>query len=122
MKVWPGSPYPLGATYSGAGVNFSLFSDVAERVELCLFDEEGGETRVDLPDCTGHCWHGYFPGLQPGQRYGFRVHVSVITLFDGPPSRVLMVFRVPLPAPCRGLGKREAEAVSVGRVGSLPAI
>lgn len=74
MKIWPGSPYPLGATYSGAGVNFSLFSDVAERVEVCLFDEEGGETRVDLPDCTGHCWHGYFPGLQPGQRYGYRVH------------------------------------------------
>ena len=74
MKVWPGNPYPLGATYDGAGTNFSLFSEVAERVELCLFDELGGETRTDLPEIIGHCWHGYFPGIEPGQRYGFRVH------------------------------------------------
>jgi glycogen operon protein len=74
MKVWPGNPYPLGASFDGAGVNFSLFSEVARRVELCLFDEQGGETRTDLPEMTGHCWHGYFPGLEPGQRYGFRVH------------------------------------------------
>ena len=73
MKVWPGNPYPLGATYDGAGTNFSLFSEVAERVELCLFDELGGETRTDLPEIIGHCWHGYFPGIEPGQRYGFRV-------------------------------------------------
>ncbi len=74
MKVWPGNPYPLGATYDGAGTNFSLFSQVANRVELCLFDERGRETRVELPEVTGHCWHGYFPGVEPGQRYGFRVH------------------------------------------------
>ena len=74
MKVWPGTPYPLGATYDGAGTNFSLFSEVAERVELCLFDERGHELRVDLPEVTGHCWHGYFPDVGPGQRYGFRVH------------------------------------------------
>lgn len=74
MKVWPGNPYPLGATYDGAGTNFSLFSRVAERIELCLFDEQGRETRVDLPESTGRCWHGYFPGIEPGQRYGFRVH------------------------------------------------
>ena len=74
MKVWPGSPYPLGASFDGAGVNFSLFSEVAHRVELCLFDEPGNETRTDLPETTGHCWHGYFPGIEPGQRYGYRVH------------------------------------------------
>ncbi|ARO87783.1 glycogen debranching enzyme [Nitrosospira lacus] len=74
MKVWPGNPYPLGATFDGAGTNFSLFSHMAERVELCLFDEQGRETRVDLPESTGRCWHGYFPGIEPGQRYGFRVH------------------------------------------------
>ena len=74
MKVWPGNPYPLGATYDGAGTNFSLFSEVAERIELCLFDERGRETRADLPEVTGHCWHGYLPGVEPGQRYGFRVH------------------------------------------------
>ena len=74
MTVLPGQPYPLGATYDGAGTNFSLFSEVAERVELCLFDDEGHETRVDLPDATALAWHGYVPSVEPGQRYGFRVH------------------------------------------------
>ncbi|SCX84195.1 glycogen operon protein [Nitrosospira sp. Nsp13] len=74
VKVWPGNPYPLGATYDGAGTNFSLFSEVAERVELCLFDELDCEIRTDLPENAGHCWHGYFPDVGPGQRYGFRIH------------------------------------------------
>jgi glycogen operon protein len=74
MKVWPGHPYPLGAIYDGAGTNFSLFSEIAERVELCLFDEQDREARVELPEVTGYCWHGYLPGIEPGQRYGFRVH------------------------------------------------
>jgi isoamylase len=74
MKVWPGKPYPLGATYDGMGTNFSLFSEVAERVELCLFDENGEETRVHLPEVTAFCWHGYLPETEPGLRYGYRVH------------------------------------------------
>lgn len=74
MKVWPGQPYPLGAVYDGSGTNFSLFSEIAERVELCLFDEEGEEIRIDLPEVTGYCWHGYLPIVEPGQRYGFRIH------------------------------------------------
>lgn len=74
MKVWPGNAYPLGATCDHEGTNFSLFSEVAHRVELCLFDDLGNETRIDLPEVSGHCWHGYFPGIVPGQRYGFRVH------------------------------------------------
>ncbi|MDQ3304928.1 MAG: glycogen debranching protein GlgX [Actinomycetota bacterium] len=74
MKIWPGEPYPLGATYDGMGTNFSLFSEVAERVELCLFDDDGTETRVDLPEVSALCWHGYLPNLGPGQRYGYRVH------------------------------------------------
>src|SRR5437763_11801034 len=74
MKVWPGQPFPLGAVYDGTGTNFSLFSEVAERVELCLFDEHGTETRVDLAEVTALCWHGYLPNIGPGQRYGFRVH------------------------------------------------
>jgi isoamylase len=74
MTVWPGTPYPLGATYDGAGTNFSLFTEVARRVELCLYGEDDGETCVDLPEVSGYCWHGYFPGIAPGQRYGFRVH------------------------------------------------
>jgi glycogen operon protein len=73
MKIYPGRPYPLGATWDGAGTNFSLFSEVAERVELCLF-QDGQETRVELPEVTAFCWHGYLPNVGPGQRYGFRVH------------------------------------------------
>ncbi|HLH68766.1 MAG TPA: glycogen debranching protein GlgX [Candidatus Dormibacteraeota bacterium] len=74
MDVWPGQPYPLGATFDGTGTNFSIFSEVAERVELCLFDEAGDEVRLDLPERTALCWHGYVPNVRPGQRYGFRVH------------------------------------------------
>lgn len=72
--VWPGRPYPLGASFDGEGTNFSLFSEVAERVELCLFDEHGHQAAVDLPEVMACCWHGYLPGVRPGQRYGFRVH------------------------------------------------
>jgi isoamylase len=74
MQIWPGKPYPLGATFDGAGTNFSLFSEPAERVELCLFDDQGVETRVDLPETTALCWHGYLPNVRPGQLYGYRVH------------------------------------------------
>jgi isoamylase len=70
----PGEPFPLGATWDGRGTNFSIFSEVAERVELCLFDDGGGETRIDLPERTAFCWHGYLRDIGPGQRYGFRVH------------------------------------------------
>jgi isoamylase len=74
MRIRHGKPYPLGATHDGSGVNFALFSSVAARVELCLFDDRGVETRHDLPARTALCWHGYVPGVKPGQRYGFRVH------------------------------------------------
>jgi isoamylase len=74
MRTWPGNPYPLGATYDGGGTNFALFSEVADRVELCLFDDDGKETRVDLPEREALVWHGYLPRTVPGQRYGYRVH------------------------------------------------
>jgi len=74
MQVWPGKPYPLGATFDGSGTNFSLFSEPATRVQLCLFDDQDQETCVDLPETTALCWHGYLPNVRPGQRYGFRVH------------------------------------------------
>ncbi|WP_106818231.1 glycogen debranching protein GlgX [Janibacter massiliensis] len=74
MEIWPGNPYPLGATYDGTGVNFALFTEVAERVELCLVGRRGDETRVTLPEVDGFVHHGYIPGILPGQRYGFRVH------------------------------------------------
>ena len=74
MQIWPGSAYPLGATYDGSGPNFALFSEVAERVELCLFDADGAEVRHDLPEMDGFVWHAFLPGVEPGQRYGYRVH------------------------------------------------
>ncbi len=72
--ILPGDPYPLGATYDGMGTNFSVFSEVADRVELCLFDEDGTETRFDLPEVDAFCWHGYLPNMGPSQQYGYRVH------------------------------------------------
>ena len=72
--VWSGVPYPLGATYDGWGTNFSLFSEVAERVELCLFDADGTEMRIEMPESTGFVWHAYLPQVIGGQRYGYRVH------------------------------------------------
>ncbi len=74
MQVWPGTAYPLGATFDGNGTNFALFSEGAERVELCLFDDSGEETRVELRDVDAFVWHAYLPTVQPGQRYGYRVY------------------------------------------------
>ena len=73
-SVAPGKSYPLGATFDGVGTNFAIFSEVAEQVELCLFDSAGHETRHVLPEETAHVHHGYLPGVGPGQRYGYRVH------------------------------------------------
>lgn len=74
VEVWPGTSYPLGATYDGAGTNFSVFSEVAEKVELCLIDDHNNETRINLDEVDGYVWHAYLPTVAPGQRYGFRVH------------------------------------------------
>ncbi|MGK5731436.1 glycogen debranching protein GlgX [Streptomyces sp. URMC 124] len=74
MQVWPGQAYPLGATYDGAGTNFAVFSEVAERVELCLLHDDGSETAVELRESDAFVRHAYLPGVMPGQRYGFRVH------------------------------------------------
>jgi isoamylase len=74
LKIWPCKPYPLGASFDGQGTSFSVFSEIAERVELCLFDENNRQTSIDLPEVVAYCWHGYLPNVRPGQRYGFRVH------------------------------------------------
>jgi isoamylase len=77
MRVWPGSPYPLGATWDGVGVNFALFSEHATRVELCLFDSPDAESElvtIPLSEHTDMVWHGYLPDVRPGQLYGYRVH------------------------------------------------
>jgi isoamylase len=73
-QVWPGNPFPLGPTWDGDGTNFSLFSENAERVELCLFDDGGKEERLELRERTAFNWHGYVPGVGPGQCYAYRVH------------------------------------------------
>jgi isoamylase len=74
MEVWPGGPYPLGASYDGAGTNFALFSEVADSVELCLFTSAGEETRIPMIERDALVWHTYLPRVGPGQRYGYRVH------------------------------------------------
>jgi glycogen operon protein len=74
MQVWPGHPYPLGATFDGAGTNFAVLSEVADRVELCLLHDDGSETAVELREADAFVRHAYLPGIMPGQRYGFRVH------------------------------------------------
>lgn len=74
LPIWPGNVYPLGATWDGKGTNFALYSENATGVELCLFDEEGDEIRMPLTEVNNFVWHGYLPGVGPGQRYGFRVH------------------------------------------------
>ncbi|CAD5995917.1 glycogen debranching protein GlgX [Agreia sp. COWG] len=74
MESWPGSAYPLGATFDGSGTNFAIFSEAAERVVLCLFGEKGAETRVELTEVDAYVWHCYLPQVQPGQRYGYRVY------------------------------------------------
>ena len=68
MRMWAGQPYPLGATHDGLGMNVAVYSEAADRVELCLFDEAGVETRLDLPEVTGYCWHGYLPRASLGLR------------------------------------------------------
>ena len=74
MESWPGGPFPPGATWDGGGTNFSLYSENAEAVELCLFDDSGAETRLNLGEATAYYWHAYVPGVGPGQRYGYRAH------------------------------------------------
>ena len=74
IEVLPGEALPPGASWDGRGTNFSLFSEHADGVELCLFDDDRAETRVALSQNTAFHWHGYLPGIGSGQRYGYRVH------------------------------------------------
>ena len=74
MEIWPGKPYPLGATYDGAGTNFAIYSSVAERVELCLLDDDKNEQRYELTEVDAYVWHCFLPGVRRGLLYGFRVH------------------------------------------------
>jgi isoamylase len=76
LRVWPGLPYPCGATWDGKGVNFAVFSAHAERVELCLFDSVAGRehARITLPEYTDEVWHGYLPDIGPGQLYAYRCY------------------------------------------------
>ncbi len=90
-RQWPGRPFPLGATYDGAGTNFSLFSEVAEAVELCLFDDHT-EERIPLAEHTALCFHAYLPDVRPGQHYGYRVHAPWVPArgVRGNPAKLLL--------------------------------
>ncbi|MGL6281003.1 MAG: glycogen debranching protein GlgX, partial [Microcoleaceae cyanobacterium] len=79
-EIWPGKPYPLGATWDGHGTNFALFSENATRVELCLFDHNNQEIRLPLTEVNNFVWHGYLPEVKPGQRYGWRVYGPYLPL------------------------------------------
>ncbi len=74
VPLWPGRVYPLGSSWDGKGTNFALYSENATSVELCLFDKDDQETRLELTEVSNFVWHGYLPGIGPGQRYGYRVH------------------------------------------------
>ena len=74
MEIWPGSAYPLGSTYDGTGTNFALFSEVATQVDLVLFQDDGPDQVITLPEVDGFVWHCHLPGIEPGQKYGYRVH------------------------------------------------
>ncbi len=77
MRLWPGHPYPLGATWDGAGVNFALFAENATKVELCLFESPGAKQeqhKITMKEYTDKVWHAYLPDVLPGQLYGYRVH------------------------------------------------
>ncbi|MCL1801072.1 MAG: glycogen debranching protein GlgX, partial [Promicromonosporaceae bacterium] len=74
MQTWPGDAYPLGATFDGSGTNFALYSEVAQRVELCLLGANGRETRVEMPEIDAHVWHAFIPGVGAGTKYGYRVY------------------------------------------------
>ena len=73
MQIWPGHSYPLGATYDGAGTNFAIYSSIAERIDLCLIDDDEREKSIELREVDAGVWHCYLPGVRPGQQYGFRV-------------------------------------------------
>ena len=74
MRAWPGDPAPLGATFDGVGTNIAVFSNIADAVSLCVFDDDGNEECVELPERSGAVFHGYFPDLEAGAQYGLRVH------------------------------------------------
>ncbi len=74
LQIWPGRPYPLGATFDGTGTNFAVYSEVAEKAEVCLVGARRGETRIEMTEVDASVWHCYLPGVQPGQRYGYRIH------------------------------------------------
>src|SRR3569833_254177 len=77
VRIWPGRPYPLGATWDGKGVNIALYAENAEKVELCLFDADDStkeSARIELPENTDMVWHAYLPDCAPGQLYGYRVY------------------------------------------------
>ena len=112
MPVWPGAPAPLGVTYDGGGVNVAVFSSSAEMVEVCLFDDDGIETRMRLPERSGDVWHGYLPEVLPGTRYGLRVSgPSTPGEASGPTRTSCCSTRTPAPSRATSSGTRRCSAI-----------
>ena len=125
-KQWPGSPYPLGATWDGKGVNFALFSEHATGVELCLFDSPDAEKeteRIRFTEYTDHVWHAYLPEVLPGQQYGYRVHGP----YDPQQGHRFNPNKVLLDPYAKGIGRDvkwadEVFGYQVGRPGKRPLV
>ena len=121
-RVWPGQPFPLGATWDGDGTNFSLFSENAERVELCLFDAQDRETRVELRERTAFNWHGYLPGRRA--RAALRLpRARAVRPREGPPLQPAQAADRPLREGDRGpdpVGRRQRAPLRARRPGRRP--
>ena len=114
-QVWPGSAYPLGATYDGTGTNFAIFSEVAEKVELCLFDDEGNEERGPLPEMDGYVWHAFLPGIHPGQRARLRTAPTTPPRACAATRTSCCSTRTPRPSTVRSTGTRRSSATTSRR-------
>ena len=132
MRVWPGRPYPLGATWDGSGVNFAVFSEFANKVELCLFDSADSAVesrRIALPEQTDIVWHGYLPDVEPGQIVGRTAHLQPAHIFASPdiigsilPVTVESLDRYSLIGKLAGLPEGARAQISQPAKASLPAM
>src|SRR5208282_1947234 len=122
MRLWPGHPYPLGATWDGAGVNFAIFSENATKVELCLFDSPDAEQeahRLRFKEYTDKVWHAYLPDVLPGQLYGYRIHGP----YEPDKGHRFNANKIVLDPYCRSIGRelRWADELFGYRVGDAAA-
>jgi pullulanase/glycogen debranching enzyme len=122
MQAWPGKPFPLGPEWDGSGTNFSLFSENAERVELCLFDGDDEETRIELLEREAFNWHCYLPGVGPGQRYGYRVYGAYDPASGRRPTTMPTCTSTTRTTPRRFRSASSSTRTSTGATTSVPRI